>query len=406
MDAAGAAAPDRPSDEELLSSAIGVPASGLRMISREPLGAGAVTGFEVAHGAESGLPDGAPGAPRTTIEYVDTSGIPVARETGLVLEGVARVWTHPADPHLPALVPTAFGGAVVVLLERLGIEAVGAPEFVAYRPGRRAVLRVRTAEGTAWVKVVRPRRISRIVDAHRALEAGGLPTPRVRGWSPDGVLVIDAAAGTAAPDVAWEPDALLDRVDELRRRIERTTTEWTARTGVPERLPWYAERAHEAIPQHQAEVSRVRAACALGLATEPAERRTIHGDLHIGQLFLGGTGPDVAITGLIDVDTAGLGDPAEDAAAFCSHAAASALITADAEPRGRVWRLAEGAQRRWDGQRMRALTGIHLLGHALAAGMSGDDDRTRTLLALAEAAAVGAPLRGAAEPVGSAGASS
>lgn len=391
MDVSGAWSPARSSDQELLSSAFGVPASSLRMISREPLGGGAVTGFEVAHAGEGGGPDAGGGA--TTIAYVDTSGVAVPRETGLVLEGVARIWTHPADPHLPALVPTAFGGAVGVLLERLGIAAASEPEFVAYRPGRRAVLRVRTTEGTAWVKVVRPKRISRIVDAHRAFEAGGLPTPRVRGWSPDGVVVIDAAEGAPAPDIAWGTEALLDRVDALRRRLAEVPTQWSARTGIPQRLPWYAERAHEAIPQYEAEVSRIRAACALGLASEPGRRRTIHGDLHIGQLFLSGTGDDVEITGLIDVDTAGLGDEAEDAAAFCSHAVASALMTADAEPRERVWQLAEGAQRRWDGRRMRALTGVHLLGHALAAGMAGDDERTRALLVLAEAAASGAPLR-------------
>ncbi|RZI83558.1 MAG: hypothetical protein EOO67_17240, partial [Microbacterium sp.] len=110
----------------------------LRAFSREPLGTGTVTGFEIRHPAGAGgpeIPDGA-------VAYVDSSQLAVAHETGLVLEGVARVWIHPADPHLPALAPAAYGHAAEVLLGRLGIAAgTGAPQIVGYRPGRRAVLR-------------------------------------------------------------------------------------------------------------------------------------------------------------------------------------------------------------------------------------------------------------------------
>ncbi|MGZ8803915.1 MAG: hypothetical protein ACXWZG_01255, partial [Microbacterium sp.] len=120
----------------LLAEALGLDAGLLAARTREPLGSGSVTGFDVA--AEGG----------DLRYYVDTSRHPVAVETGLALGDPAapdaRVWLHPADPHLPALAPAAFGHAAEALLARLGIVARESPSLVAYRPGRRAVLRVAT----------------------------------------------------------------------------------------------------------------------------------------------------------------------------------------------------------------------------------------------------------------------
>ncbi|MGV9768507.1 phosphotransferase family protein [Microbacterium sp. NPDC003461] len=371
----------------LLAEAFETDPAALRLISREPLGrGGSVAGFEVAH-------DG--GA--TSLAYVDTSGLPVPAETGLVLEGVARVWTHPADPHLPALVPVAFGGALEVLLRRLGIAAEGAPEMVGYRPGRRAVLRVPADGGSAWIKVVRPSRIERVVDAHRALREAGLPVPAVRGWSPDGVLVIDQAEGVAATEVEWHPDALLAEADRLRSAVAAATAPWEARTGVPARLPWYAVRLRGALPGERRRVDALSAAAARELAADAAPRVVVHGDLHLGQLFLQGTGSDIRISGIIDADTAGLGDAAEDAAAFVSHATASALLTEGMSGLDRIWALAEGARERWRSPRVGALAVVHLLGHALAAAERADAPRARRLLALAEAIRDDAPLRSAAD---------
>src|SRR5690606_30011203 len=95
---------------------------------REPLGAGSVTGFQTS--------DAEP-----LLYFVDTSGLPVPAETGWS-SGDARIWMHPADPHLPALAPVAFEHASEALLARLGIATSSAPQIIAYRPGRRAVLRV------------------------------------------------------------------------------------------------------------------------------------------------------------------------------------------------------------------------------------------------------------------------
>lgn len=369
-------------DAVLLSDALGLPASVLRPFSREPLGEGTVTGFEL-RGVDSLPPSpDLPDLPDGTVAYVDTSRLPVVRETGLSLEGRARVWLHPADPHLPALAPAAYGDAAAVLLARLGAADAGAPRIVGYRPGRRAVLCVPTADGDLWVKVVRPRRIERVVAAHTRLRDHGVPVPAVRGWSPDGLLVLDSAVGVPATEAVWEPEALLDSVDDLRSRLAGAPLDWPARTSLAARLPWYLERLRDAMPGEHERIDGLEreVSAALDRATaHEATPRAIHGDLHLGQLFVDEGG---RVASVIDVDTAGRGRAAEDAAAFVGHAISSALLTARlGRDATRVWALADAAERRWvlDSE-TRGLTSVHLLGHAVGAASGGDPERASRLL--------------------------
>lgn len=378
----------------MLAEALGIPVSALRPLSREPLGEGTVSGFELQSGsAPAGLEAPAADAlaaaelPEGTVAYIDTSRLPVLAETGFVQEGVARVWIHPADPHLPALAPAAFGEAAGVLLRRLGVTAPEAPQIVGYRPGRRAVLRVPTADGAVWVKVVRPRRIERVVAAHTRLREGGLPVPAVRGWSPDGLLVLAAAEGEPATAATWDPAGLVDAVDTLRDRLATVPIDWPARTSLADRLPWYIERLQALLPARRERLGGLARSITGLLASSAGSLVTIHGDLHLGQLFV--TGDD--LTGLIDVDTAGRGMPGEDAAAFIAHAVASALLTArQGGDDARVWALAAVAQERWvTDPHTNALTAVHLLGHALGAASAGDEPRADALLARAETVAAG-----------------
>lgn len=359
----------------MLAEALDVAVTRLTLLSREPLGAGSVSGFRLSPRA-AGEPD--------LVYYLDTSGLAVTAETGLATDSSAhpsaRIWLHPADPHLPALASVAFDHAAEALLARLGLAQRGAPEIVGYRPGRRAVLRVPTADGMFWVKVVRASRVERLARVHALAESAHLPVPAVHGWSKEGVLVLAQAVGAPAADVEWGPDALLDAVDELRERIAALA--WPHQTrGTPARLDWYADRAVGTPAGPLAERVRRR------IGAHERDRRTqvVHGDLHFGQLFLGAGGK---VTGLIDIDTLGIGSPAEDPAAFLAHAVASALLT-ETSGSARVWALADGAHSRWCGDAMVApLAATHLIGHALAAVDRGDP--AQALLRVASALLDGA----------------
>lgn len=342
------------------------PAS-LAFVSREPLGDGSVAGFA--------LDD--------LVYYVDTSRRKVARETGMLAgtpdEPEARIWLHPADPHLPVLAAAAFSDAAATLLDRLGMPEGGMPQMVAYRPGRRAVLRVPLADGgEAWVKAVPTSRVETIVRAHAVLADAGVPVPTVRGWSPDGLIVWDAARGIRAQDAPWTPEGLLDEVDALRTAFARAALAGPARVHLDRRLDWYAARLDDVLPEPE----RRAAAAVAGRARAGwgAEHPVVvHGDLHFGQLFLD---DDLRLSGVIDVDTAGVGEASDDTAAFVSHAIASALLT-PAPQDERVRALARAAVDRWDAA-LRPRAAAHLLGHTLGAWEVGDRERATTLLEAAE----------------------
>lgn len=365
------------SEAELLRDALDLAVhTPVTLLSREPFGDGAIAGFEVA----------TPGAAPLTY-FVDTSRRVVSQETGMLLGSPTapecRIWVHPADPYLPALAPAAFSQAAETLLARLGVVAMEPPRIVGYRAGRRAVLRVAVRGGVRWIKVVPPRRVERIVDTHRRLADAGLPMADLVGWSADGLVVFDQARGTGAPDVAWRPDALLDAVDGLRRALAAVPLAHAARVGLAERRDWYAARFREgADSAREARAARVADLLErVGRAWRDDEpRKTIHGDLHFGQLFLDGGG---GISGLIDVDTTGRGDPDDDAAAFIAHAVASAYLTPEGRD-ARVWELARGALARWGSGPVRARATTLLLGQVLGAQERGRDDAAADLLALAE----------------------
>lgn len=363
----------RAPEEDLLRDALGLAAEvEISLVSREPLGDGSVAAFEVRAADEQAL-----------TYVVDTSGRQVVRETGLITGSPEtpenRVWLHPADPHLPALAPVAFADAARTLLARLGLRELGMPEIVAYRAGRRAVLRVPTGDGPVWIKVVPPSRLARIVETHRTLSAHGIGVPAIRGWSGDGLIVIDDALGVAAADARWQPDALLDEVHALRVAWASVPLQHSARTGLERRLAWYSERLGRILhADDRAVVERIVSDARACWGDEDVV--PIHGDLHFGQLFLGDS---LQITSVIDVDTAGLGTPADDTAAFIAHAVASATLTP--APLGeRVWALARAALARTDaatdGAAARARAATHTLGHALGAFEIGAETRAGVLL--------------------------
>jgi aminoglycoside phosphotransferase (APT) family kinase protein len=170
--------------------------------------------------------------------------------------------------------------------------------------------------------------------------------------------------------------AFLDQLEFLCSLLEVVPAVNTARTSLFNRLDWYLERLTERLPGDAARIIEVGNA----IARKGAEGRefeftpvTIHGDLHLGQLFVDASNPS-EIAGILDIDTAGVGDPADDAGAFYAHliALAESIEYRDPGSAAACFRLADAWVARWRRNRnagfdarARAIAATHLLGHAL-----------------------------------------
>ena len=292
-------------------------------------------------------------------------------------------WLYPNDPELPALAAAVFPQAATVLLGRLGLQASTLQvSIAAYRPGKRAVVRLTAPEFTVYLKVVRPAVAGVLHARHEAWPAHGVPAPRSLGWSGDGFIALESLTGVEAGQVlaTLPPTGFLDALDALTSTIGTLPGSAPARASLVTRLPWYLDRLRALLPGHAAQITVVGAAIARRRDAAPAATPvTVHGDLHVGQIFVAPEQP-THIVGVLDIDTAGLGDPADDAAALYAHLLVTALHLddhGDAPAAAQARRLAGAAGDRWPrvangpgfDDRARAIAATHLLGHIL--GLTG-----------------------------------
>lgn len=356
-----------------------------RATHSEPAKRGNLLGFEAQL-------ESADGQRQTQTIFVETEPPAEHRDNVLVLEQPEEgtrvaVWVYPNDPALPALAATVFTDSAAALLARLGV-TVSSPELsvLAYRPGKRAVIRVDGGAERIYLKVVRPGKAEAIVGTHRSLLEADIEVPRVLGWSEEGLIALTELQGVEAQKVVTQLDeSFLDRVSQLVAHLSTVTLTEPARESLVDRLAWYRDRLAAAHPEQKQRFSDladgIRQLLSEGRSKEVA-LVTIHGDLHAGQIFVQAA-PDApahaesghAITGLLDIDTAGIGDPADDAAAFYAHLLVLAhhLDSAHETAAARhAAHLAEHWRRGWvrDGDagfstRARAISATHFLGHAL-----------------------------------------
>jgi hypothetical protein len=313
---------------------------------------------------------------------------------------VVAVWLYPSDPALPALRTVTDVASTAVVLDMLGIP--GSPiavDVVSYRPGRRAVVRVDSGTHRLFLKVVEPGKAESISERHELFRSSGLPVPRPLGWSNDGVVAMTGLPGVEAQSAVarmGDQGAFLDQLEFLCTLLEGVPSVNTARPSLFNRLDWYLERLNERLPDDSARIAEVGTA----IAAKGAEGRgfeftpvTIHGDLHLGQLFVDPAAPS-EIAGMLDIDTAGVGDPADDAAAFYAHliALADSIAGRDDVAAHEFFRLAEAWRTRWPRNRnagfdarARAIAATHLLGHALQPHADDPAAASRRLLERAHA---------------------
>lgn len=206
------------------------------------------------------------------------------------------VWRYPFDPALPGLPPATSGRRVRELLDRLaGPPGQVALRTRAYRPQGRAVVQA-TVHGhdvprtVLFLKVLPPDRAARVHATHLALDAAGVAVPRSVGLAAQQGIV----ALTAVPGMTLR-DALCD--------------------GLP-------------VP----DVAELAARCAPG-DRDGSRPVTVHGDLYEAQVLVA----QGAITGLIDLDGAGPGYLADDAATLIGHLETLALVRPRAAHRIRAY---------------------------------------------------------------------
>ncbi|WP_207457318.1 phosphotransferase family protein [Herbiconiux sp. SYSU D00978] len=349
---------------------------GSRRVATEATSRGFATGYELD------VTD-AGNARRTLTIYVETHPDEHERDGVLTLvdetgDRVA-VWLYPNDPALPVLKAAVFPDAAAVLLERMGVPAkeLGL-EVVSYRPGKRAVVRATTADDVLYLKVVRPDLAQGIHAAHAAWRAAGIPAPKAVAFAPEGLVAIRELPGVEALTVVRRLDeGFVEAVSALTEAIARVPSAKAARASLVSRLDWYRTRLQQLSPANATDVIVM-----CGLIADTYRRTlptavpaTIHGDLHLSQLFVDPTTPHL-IVGVLDIDTAGVGDRADDAGALWAHLVVTAHhheglrddASADA-CRMLAARFRERWQRADDpgfAGRVRAVAATHVLAHALA----------------------------------------
>lgn len=290
-------------------------------------------------------------------------------------------WIYPRDPALPSLPAVVTPAEAGALLLRLGVDPGGSTvELLTYRPGKRAVVRVRSADQTLYVKVVRPSSVNALVAEHQRWREHELPAPPVVGWAPEGLIALGALPGVEAihvVDAIHDSDAFVEALALLCDRIALVPADRPARASLTTRLPWYLARLTSLVPHDGARVRELGARIRHRLESAPATPPvTIHGDLHLGQVMVDAGSP-ATIVGVLDIDTAGSGDPADDLGALHAHLVVTAeLRSAAPESAQNARALADrwAALRRFDAIRSRAaaISATHFLGHALSGSLPAD----------------------------------
>jgi aminoglycoside phosphotransferase (APT) family kinase protein len=261
----------------------------------------------------------------TLFAGVTASGPPTG---ALVVEASAEsgstvrvgVWRWPFDPVLPALEQAVTPHLVQQLLGPLA-PARPAVEVVAFRPTERAVVRVSDRDGVrpvVYVKVVEPTLTERLVGRHHDLRRAGLPVPAVLVSGP-GWFAMEALMGPTLRDHlksgegAWPAAfSFCSMLGDLNQ-VELSDPS-PARSRNAE-APAHAAMLASILPgeRHRLAsiVDRLR-------ALEPGSTRqlvTVHGDFHEAQIVLDGS----QLSGLLDIDDLGLGDPVADASTLLAH---------------------------------------------------------------------------------------
>ena len=270
------------------------------------------------------------GSTQETLMLSAGRAAPRAPSDGVVLLGdgrdVVAAWRFPTDPELPGLATATDPRGARAVLDELGVPgfAAAGPARIrvrTFRPLRRAVIQVEAGAHSAFLRVVRPTEAAGLHHRHELMRAAGLPVPRSWGWTPSGIVALEALPGVPLHRQLRSGGAAPTGSD-LLRLLSTLPDELCA---LPARRSWtddveeYARVIGETIPDQRSRAHDLAAAVAAGLSGMPSDG-PVHGDFHGGQLLVTGS----QIRGLLDLETAGPGRRADDVATVLAHLEARA----------------------------------------------------------------------------------
>ena len=276
--------------------------------------------------------------------------------------GRVAAWRVRDDPVLVGLRAALDVGSVGALLRGLGVASDGLQVFLlACRPQRRAVVLARTPSHEVYLKCVPPDRAPSLHRRHAACSAAGLPVPRALGYDAGlGLIVLTPVPGTSVRSLLMHDGPQLPPPGEL---VSLMATFGEVDLDEPARSPVRQARGQAKLLRTivPAEAARVEDLLGEVQAVGDGPTRVVHGDFYDDQVLV----RDGAVTGVVDVDGAGVGHPADDAGNLLAHL----LLLRELVPTGpalHAWlpEVAQAVRAAHDPDELRRRTAAVLLGLA------------------------------------------
>ena len=248
----------------------------------------------------------------------------------------ARLYSYPNDPHLPGLTKAASSVEAVELLREFVLAASVQRvrvQMVRYRPGGHAVLRYRHGGVRFYVRVMQPRRVSRLLAAAEVVAQSGFTLPRLAGcWAGGGVVWFSEIPGKNVRKLIRrgnrpDPEPILANVERL------WDLPYSASGSRPFNLLGGYRRARRVFRQVLRDREGPRRALREATAaldpfvTSWRPSGIAHNDFYDDQMI---RIPDGRLA-LVDFEEAGPGDPLLDVGNFLAHMRWSARFGRDVE---------------------------------------------------------------------------
>ncbi len=281
-------------------------------------------------------------------------------------------WEYPNDPRLPGLASIVEREKLAPIIAQVGFDQeIVSIRVRSYRASKRAVAEVTGTTKRVFVKAVRPSAAEELQRRHVELTPY-LPVPHSLGWSEElGIVILEALPGRTLRDALADGGPAGVDVRPLIAALDRLPPASSDAPSAHDPLAAtssYARLVANATPE------------LAHLAGEIAERsqrldrtadRWVHGDFHLAQVMVGAEG----MTGIVDVDRAGAGDPRDDLATLIAHAHSTALGVTNPAPVAELGQQALAvAEDRYDRDDIRTRVAAVMLGFAVGPFSSYAED--------------------------------